>query len=52
MSLITLLIVVLLVLLLTGFFGHRRYGSRGLGGALGLVLIIVLIVWLAGGVRI
>jgi hypothetical protein len=52
MSLTTLLIVVLLVLLLTGFFGHRRYGGRGVGGALGLVLIIFLIVWLAGGVRI
>lgn len=52
MSLTTLLIVVLLVLLLTGFFGHRRYGPRGLGGALGIVLIIILILWLAGGVRV
>jgi hypothetical protein len=46
------LIVLLLVLLLGGFFGHRRYGGRGLGGVLGLVLIIFLILWLAGGVRV
>jgi Protein of unknown function (DUF3309) len=52
MSLTTLLIIILLVLLLGGFFGHRRYGGRGLGGVLGLVLIIVLILWLVGGVRV
>lgn len=52
MSLATLLIILVLVLLLGGFFGHRRYGGRGLGGVLGLVLIIFLILWLAGGVRI
>ena len=51
MSLATLLIILLVVLLLGGFFGHRRYGGRGLGGVLGLVLIIFLVLWIAGGVR-
>jgi hypothetical protein len=31
------------------YYGYRSYGSRGLGGALGLVVIILLIVWLLGG---
>jgi hypothetical protein len=39
-------------LLLGGFFGHRRFGGRGLGGVLGLVLVIFLVLWLLGSVRI
>ena len=47
-----LLIILLLILLLGGgFYGHRRYGHRGLGGVLGLVLIVILILWLVGAVR-
>jgi hypothetical protein len=50
----TLLIIVVLILLLGGgggYFGYNRYGGRGLGGVLGLVLIIVLVFWLAGGLH-
>ena len=48
----TVLIIVLLVLLLGGggYYGHRSYGTAGLGGALGLVLTIVLILWLLGAI--
>lgn len=46
----TVLIIVLLILLLGGggYYGHRSYGTAGLGGVLGLVLVIVLILWLLG----
>ena len=42
----TVLIIVLLVLLLGGggYYGHRSYGSAGLG------LVIVLILWLLGAI--
>lgn len=48
----TVLIIVLLILLLGGggYYGHRSYGSAGLGGVLGLVLVIVLILWLLGAI--
>ncbi len=49
---ITILIIVLLILLLGGgggYYGYRTYGGPGLGGALGLVLVVLLVVWLAGG---
>ncbi len=48
MDLFTLVVIVLLVLVIGGFLGRRRYGNRGLGGVLGLVLVIVLILWLLG----
>jgi hypothetical protein len=32
--------------------GYRNYGGAGLGGALGLVLIVLLVVWLAGGLTV
>lgn len=46
----TTLIIILLVILLFGggFYGHRSYGTAGLGGALGLVLAIVIVLWLLG----
>jgi hypothetical protein len=50
----TILIIVLLVLLLGGgggYYGYSRYGGPGIGGALGLVLIIVLGLWFFGGLR-
>jgi hypothetical protein len=50
----TILIIVLLVLLFGGgggYYGYRRYGGPGLGGALGLVLIIIFVLWLLGGLR-
>jgi hypothetical protein len=48
----TILIIVLLIVLLGGgggYYGYRNYGGAGLGGALGLVLVVLLVVWLAGG---
>ena len=51
----TILIVVILVLLLGGgggYYGYNRYGGRGLGGVLGLVLVVMLAVWLLGGLPI
>jgi hypothetical protein len=48
----TLLIVIVLVVVLFGggggYYGYRTYGGRGLGGALGLVLIILVVMWLLG----
>jgi hypothetical protein len=49
----TVLIIVILILLFGGgggYYGYNRYGGRGLGGALSIVLIILLVLWLAGGV--
>jgi hypothetical protein len=34
-----------------GYYGYNRYGGSGLGGALGLVLIVLLVIWLLGGVQ-
>jgi uncharacterized protein DUF3309 len=51
----TLLIIVLLIVLLGGgggYYGYNRYGGRGVGGALGLVLIILLVLWLVGSLHI
>jgi hypothetical protein len=51
----TILIIILLILLLGGgggYYGYSRYGGRGIGGALGLVLIILLVLWLVGGLHI
>lgn len=51
----TILIIVVLVLLLGGgggYYGYNRYGGSGLVGALGLVLIVLVAVWLFGGLHI
>lgn len=52
MSTTTLIIVLLLILLLGGggYYGHRTYGPTGLGGAVGFVLVVVLILWLLGAI--
>ncbi len=50
----TILIVVVLILLLGGgggYYGYSRYGGSGLGGVLGLVLVVVLALWLFGGLQ-
>lgn len=52
---VTILVIVLLILLLGGgggYYGYSRYGGPGLGGALGVVLIILVAVWLLGGLHI
>jgi hypothetical protein len=50
----TILIIIVLILLLGGgggYYGYNRYGGRGLGGVLSLVLIVLLVVWLLGAVQ-
>lgn len=50
--LVTILIVSVVLALVGGgggYYGHRRYGGRGLDGALGLVIIIPLVIGLIGG---
>jgi Protein of unknown function (DUF3309) len=50
----TILLIVVIILLLGGgggYYGYRQYGGSGLGGALGLVLIILLALWFFGGLR-
>jgi hypothetical protein len=49
----TILIIIVVILLLGGgggYYAHGRYGGAGLGGVLGLVLLVVVILWLFGGV--
>jgi uncharacterized membrane protein YccC len=50
----TILIIVVLILLFGGgggYYGYSRYGGRGLGSVLGLVLVVLLAVWLLGGLQ-
>jgi hypothetical protein len=51
----TILIIVLTLLLVLGgggYYGYNRYGGRGLGNALGMVLMVLLVFWFFGGVHI
>jgi hypothetical protein len=48
----TMLIVMVVILLLGGgdrFYGYRLIGGARLGGTLGLILLILLGLWLFGG---
>lgn len=52
---LTILIIVLLILLLGGgggYYGYSRWGGPGLGGVLGVLLVVVLAVWLLGGLAV
>jgi len=47
-----LLLIIILILLFGGgggYYGYRSYGGPGLGGVLGLVVVILLVLWLVGG---
>jgi hypothetical protein len=49
-----LLIIVILILLLGGgggYYGYNRYGGRGLGGVFSLILIVLVVLWLFGGLH-
>jgi hypothetical protein len=49
-----LLLIILLVLLFGGgggYYGYPRWGSRGGLGIVGTVLVLVLIVYLVGGIH-
>lgn len=47
---LTLLVVVLLLVILFGggTYGYRTWGTPGIGGALGLVIVILLVLYLLG----
>ena len=50
----TILIIVVLLLLFGGgggYYAHSRYGSAGLGGVLGTVLVVLLVFWLVGALH-
>ena len=54
-EMVTILVIVLLLILLGGgggYYGYSRYGGRGLGGVLGLVLIVIIVIWLVGGIHV
>jgi hypothetical protein len=47
-----MLLIIILVLVLFGaggYCGYRSYGAAALGGALGLVFVILMAIWLFGG---
>ena len=47
----TILIIILVIVLLGGgggYYGYNRYGNNGLGGAVGLVIVVLLVLWLVG----
>jgi hypothetical protein len=49
-----LLLIILLLLLFGGgggYYGYSRWGTRGGFGIVGTVLVILLIVYLVGGIR-
>lgn len=51
----TILIVILLVILLGGgggYWAHQNYGANGGLGVVGLILVIMLLLYLFGGLRI
>ena len=52
MSVILIVVILLLIFggIPGGYYAHRTYGGAGLGGVLGLVLIILVVLWLAGGI--
>lgn len=48
----TILIIIIVVLLLGGgggYYAHGRYGRTGLGSVLGLVVLVLVLLWLFGG---
>ena len=50
----TLVIIIILILLFGGgggYYAHSRYGGAGLGGVLGTVLVVLVILWLVGGIH-
>ena len=51
----TILIIIVLVLILGGgggYYAHGRYGGTGLGGVLGIVVLVLVALWLFGGLGI
>ena len=48
----TILIILVLVFLFGGggYYAQGRYGASGLGSVLGLLLVVVVVLWLVGGI--
>tara|TARA_R110000737_G_scaffold141150_1_gene171950 strand:+ start:1400 stop:1558 length:159 start_codon:yes stop_codon:yes gene_type:complete len=47
----TLLIIIIVLVLFGGgggYYGYNRYGSRGAGGVLSLVIVALIGLWLLG----
>ncbi len=47
----TILIILLIIILLGGgggYYGYRSYGGPGLGGAFGLVVLVLVLFWIFG----
>ena len=50
MSDIVLIVILGLALVaVSGYYAHSQYGSAGLGGVLGSVIIVLVFLWLFGG---
>jgi hypothetical protein len=45
---VILIIVVVVLLIGGGYYASRRYGGSGLGGALGLIVAVLLVLWFLG----
>jgi len=47
----TILIILVLIFLFGGggYYAHDRYGGTALGSVLGLLLVVVVVLWLVGG---
>ena len=47
----TILIILVLIFLFGGggYYARGRYGGSGLGSVLGLFLVVVVVLWLVGG---
>jgi hypothetical protein len=48
----TILIIILVILLFGsggGYYARSRYGGTGLGGVPGLVVLVLVVLWLFGG---
>lgn len=47
----TLLLIIIILLLFGGgggYYAHRNFGTAGLGGVLGFVLLVLVVLWLTG----
>jgi hypothetical protein len=47
-SLMVVLVVLVLVAILGGGYGYHRYGWAGGASPVGLALVVLLVLWLAG----
>ena len=52
----TLIIIIIVLVLIFGggggYYAHRSYGVPGLGGVIGLILVVLIALWLFGGLHV